>query len=300
MKTITPDLRLAVDADNYMSETPIWHPEKEVLYWVNCEKPAELHFWDPRSGERRKWDMPERIGGFALKKSGGALIVLYSGLFDLDFESGELTRRLQSPLPDHIAMHESMCDRQGRLWVGSFNQRVTKIDDLPPGGGHLFRLDGYDNLVPVLDDVSTSNGLAFSPDGRTMFHTDAITRTVDAYDLDPASGSVSNKRRIISLRPDEGIVDGATVDSEGGYWAAIVLGGVIRRYLPDGTLDIEYKLPFSNPTKVSFGGLDLATLFITTTRMEVDGMEWEGAEMQGGLFAFEPGFRGVPENLLNE
>ncbi len=292
MRTIKPSLDLVIDADNYLGETPVWAPAEQALYWVNCEQEPELHRWDARSGDRRIWPMPQRIGGFVLKDGGGALLVLADGLYDMDLESGTLSLKVKSPLV-HAALHECQCDRQGRFWVGSIDHRIGKPDMLP-GGGAFFRLEG-DHLIEMFDGVSCSNGLAFSPDGHTLYHSDSPTAIVHAWDLDPVGGVLSNRREFIRLRPGEGFCDGATVDAEGGYWATLVFGSRLRRYLPDGTPDIEVELPFNAPTKLAYGGADLDTLYITTNKMRPEG---PGADMLGGIYAFRPGFRGVVDPML--
>jgi len=293
MRQITPKLKLACEAKNHLGEAPAWSAEESALYWINCEHPAELLRWDAKSEAVRRWPMPERIGGFVLKRSGGALVVLASGLFDLDFGTGKLSLRVRSPLPSHVALHECACDRNGRFWVGSIDRRVGP-GNLHPRGGSFFRLDGTE-LTPVMDGISCANGLAFSPDGDSLYFTDSPTSRCERWSLDPRTGAIGDRQTFFELAPGEGFVDGATVDREGGYWASIVYGSALRRYLPDGTLDLEVKLPFENPTKVAFGGDCLEMLYITTT---VEGIGGNCSPLNGGLFAFEPGVSGVPESCL--
>ena len=127
-----------------------------------------------------------------------------------------------------------------------------------------------------------------------MYATGAAGRKVEAFDIDPETGSLSNRRTFFELEPGYGFIDGATVDAEGGYWLAVVAAGALRRYWPDGTLDREIALPCSNPTKPAFGGADLATLFVTSTRMMIK-PDAPGNAANGGLFAFRPGERGIAE-----
>ncbi len=285
------EVRLAFDAQNHLGETPVWSERDQALWWVNCEQPPELHCWSPTSGEHRKWPMPQRIGGFAEKASGGMLIALADGIYDFDLESGALTMRAPSPLPPQVKLHESAVDRQGRFWIGGYDH------DFPANraadGAKYFRLDG-DKLVPVIEGLAVANGFAFSPDGRTLYAADAPKRTVDAWDLDPATGAVSNRRPFIALVEGEGFVDGAAVDTEGGYWLANVAAGRLRRYLPDGTLERIIELPFSNPTKPVFGGPGLATLYITSTQLAMQCFMKPTAP-NGAIYALEPGFSGVAE-----
>lgn len=294
MRTIEPRIELAVDAKNTVGETPVWSPSEDALYWIDCEGPPQIQRWHPESGEIARWEMPERCGGLVLKKGGGALVTLASGLFNFDFESGALEKRVPSPLPDHVALHECACDPTGRFWVGAIDHRVGPAN-MHPGGAKLFRLDD-DSLVSVIKGISCANGLAFSPDGRTLYISDSTTQRCDRYDLDPASGEISNRQTFFQLDPADGFVDGATVDTEGGYWATLVYAGRLRRYLPDGTLDLEVKLPFDNPTKPAFGGSNMRTLFITSTSQSLGDVET--SQLDGGLFAFKPGLTGRPDPLF--
>lgn len=285
------EVHLAFDADNHLGETPIWSVADQALWWINCEQEPELHRWAPDNGEHRKWTMPQRIGGFVPKAEGGLLVALADGLYDFTLDTGELRLRVPSPLPAHVKLHECHCDRQGRFWIGSYDH------DFPANrearGASIFRLDG-DQLTPVIEGISVANGLAFSPDGTTLYVSDSPTRRVDAYDLDPQSGAISNRRTFFQLREGEGFVDGATVDSQGGYWLANVGAGALRRYLPDGTLDRIIPLPFSNPTKPAFGGADLGTIFVTSTRLAM-ACTMEPTQPNGGIYALRPGETGIAE-----
>ena len=238
--------------------------------------------------------MPQRIGGFVHKAGGGLLLALADGIFDFDMESEALTLRAPSPLPPHVKLHECGCDRQGRFWVGSFDHHFPA--DRDAAGGAWFRLDG-NALTRVIEGVSVSNGLAFSPDGRTLYCANTPSRCVEAFDIDPETGTLSNRRIFLSLAPGDGHIDGATVDTEGGYWLAVVATGTVRRYLPDGRLDRTIALPCSNPTKPAFGGADMKTLFATSTKMVIKA-DSHGAELNGALFAVQTGFIGINEALF--
>ena len=285
------EVRCVLDAGNHLGETPVWSAAEQVLYWVNCENPPEIHRWSPETGQHDKWTMPRRVGGFVPKAGGGLLVALADGLYDFDTESGALTLRVASSLPAQVALHETGCDRQGRFWVGSFDHHYPA--DRTTADGFWFRLDG-NVLTPVIDQITIANSLAFSPDGRTMYGVNTRANAVEAFDLDPDSGALSNRRTFLTLPREEGFCDGATVDSDGGYWLAAVGASSLRRYRPDGSLDRVVPLPFSNPTKPAFGGADLATLYVTSARMAIN-TDAPGYPNNGGIFALTPGERGVPE-----
>lgn len=282
----------AVAADNWLGETPVWIEDETggALWWVNCENPPQLHRWSPGEARHEHWPMPGRVGGLAPDEDGGLLVVLGDGLYDFSPALG-LRLRVPSPVSGRVRLHECATDRHGRFWVGAYDHRFPA--DRSARGGAYFRLDG-DRLVPVIEEISVANGLAFSPDGRTLYAGDSPRRRIEAFDLDPESGALSNRRTFITLEDGPLHLDGATVDAGGGYWLALVGGGRLRRYRPDGTVDRDVILPFSNPTKPAFGGPGLATLYVTSTKMAIN-PDAGGADLNGGVFALTPGEIGLPE-----
>lgn len=288
------DVTCVVEAGNYLGETPFWSAAEQALYWINCEKPAEIHRWSPSSDQHSVWPMPKRVGGFVFKATGGLLVVLADGLYDFDPATGHLALRASTELPEHVSLHECQTDRQGRLWVGSFDHHYPA--DRSTADGFLFQFNGK-SLEAVIDKVTISNGLACSPDGTVLYAVNTRDNAVDAFDLDPVNGALSNPRRFFSVPREVGFCDGAAVDCEGGYWSAIVGSGTLRRYLPDGTLDRTIVLPFSNPTRPAFGGEDLGTLYVTSTQMAIKS-DAPGYAANGGVFALRPGVAGMPETLF--
>lgn len=287
MKIIEPEVSRIGKIEDELGETPVWHAAENALYWIDCEGPC-IRRWQADTGETTSWTMPERVGGIVFKAGGGALVTLGSGIFDFDFATGELTLRAASPLGSEASLHECACDPAGRFWVGAIDHRVG-LDNLHPGGGKLFRLDG-DRLVPVIEGISCANGLAFSPGGDTLYLSDSTTMRCDRYALDPATGALGERSTFFALAPDDGFVDGAAVDAEGGYWVSLVFSGKLRRYLPDGTADVELRLPFANPTKLAFGGPGMTSMFVTTIRHGLDGRQ--SSPLDGGLFRIDGDYAG--------
>ena len=293
MRIIEPGIDLVVAAENLCDETPVWHRGECALYWIDCDGQLLLR-WDEATGDVKRWQMPERVGGITLKQGGGALVTLASGLFDFDFASKALIKRITSPQGPHVAMHESGIDPNGRFWVGGINHEINP-GNMNPGGANLYRLDG-DQLIREISGISCANGLAFSPDGKLLYLSDSPTQRCDRYAID-ADGSLGPRETFFELKDGEGFVDGSTVDSEGCYWATLVSVGKLRRYRPDGTPELEVKLPFNNPTKVGFGGKDLKRLFITSMSLTLGGTN--PLALDGGLFAFDVEVAGLPEPMLN-
>jgi sugar lactone lactonase YvrE len=294
VKVIEPEVTRIGGGEDAIGETPVWCAEENALYWIDCDGPPRLQRWDAATGETASWAMPERIGGFAFKAGGGALVTLASGLHDFDFASGALTPRTASPLSDEVSLHECACDRAGRFWVGSIDHRVGPAN-LHPGGARLFRLDGA-TLVPMIEGLSCANGLAFSPAGDALYISDSTTMRCDRYPLDPATGELGERTTFFELGEGDGFVDGATVDAEGGYWASLVYAGKLRRYRPDGAPDVEIRLPFANPTKLAFGGPAMRTMFVTTIRHGLDGKQ--ASPLDGGLFRIESAYAGLSDPVF--
>ena len=152
-------------------------------------------------------------------------------------------------------------------------------------------------MAPLSGKFVVSNGIVFSPDGRTLYHTDSRPGRIDRYDFDVDTGTLSNRRVFLDYADEGGRhPDGCTVDAQGGLWVAEINGWRVARYTPEGRLDRELRVPVSKPTSVMFGGKDLSTLFITTMRFGLPDDELERQPFAGRLFRADPGFTGVPEH----
>ncbi|ARR56785.1 gluconolactonase [Rhizorhabdus wittichii DC-6] len=278
-------------------ETPVWSVAEQRLFWVD-QLAFTLNAFDPATGRNEAWAMPAHISSFAIRGRGGKLLVaLRTGLFDFDRASGALTPVAAPPPYDQAALryNDGRCDRQGRYVVGSVD--LDFFENRIAGRAAVYRLDAA-GLAPIVTGITCSNGLAFSPDGRTMYLADTVQNAVFVYDYDVATGTPGNRRDFVRFGPDEGKPDGAEVDSEGGYWVALLMKGAVARYTPDGKLDRLIPVPVLQPTKIAFGGPDLATLYLTSAgHRHMPGDEPLG-DQAGGLFAIDTGFRGIAEPQL--
>jgi len=286
--------RCVLDARASLGECPVWSVAEQVLYWVDINAPA-LNRFDPATGRNLAMPMPEAIGCFALRRSGGFVVALRGGLW-LARADGTLERKVaDAPYdPTRHRFNDGRCDPQGRFWAGYLNERR----DAQSAG--LVRLDPDFRLTAVLGGMTISNGLAWSPDGRTMYHTDTPTRAIDAYDFDAASGMPSNRRVFARFAAETDRPDGAAVDSEGCYWTALYRGGRVVRLSPTGRVLAEHPVPAMCPTMCALGGADLRTLYVTSARQMRDDAELARLPFSGGIFALtvdtpgraEPAFAG--------
>lgn len=295
-KTENPAVTLFADSDNYLGESPLWDAENQCLYWINCEKEPTLFRRFLSSPDVQSWPMPERIGSVFLASDGGIVVALATGIHRFDPKTGEFTEIAKNPRPETVVLHEGKCDRQGRLWIGSLGKRMVSHGEL--GGAAFFRLDGS-TLTPMIDNITVANGLAWSPSGDLMYHTDTPAGTLWVYDYDTGNGEISNRRTFATIDKADGGPDGAAMDAEGGYWTALFQGSCLRRYSPDGQIDREIRLPLSQPTMPAFGGADLETLFVTTTRLRKTPEALNHEPYLGKVVKLEGMGRGVLEQRWN-
>jgi sugar lactone lactonase YvrE len=233
--------------------------------------------------------MPSAIGSLGLREGGGAVVALKNGFHLFDFESGSLTF-IVDPEPDRPdnRLNDGKVGPDGRFWAGSMDDRADK----EPVAA-LYRLDVDGTCHKMADGLIVSNGLAWSQDGTTLYHSDTRLCFIHAYDYDKVSGSLGARRLIAQLTDDVGRPDGAAVDVEGCYWSCGISAGRINRFRPDGELDGWIEMPVPAPTMCCFGGPDLKTLYVTTKRVGLSDEVLAAYPQSGGVFSVDVGIEGV-------
>jgi sugar lactone lactonase YvrE len=280
--------RCVLDLKASLGECPVWSVTEQALYFVDINAPS-LHRYDPEAGTHRAVPMPASIGSFGLRAGGGFVVALRDGVWLAD-ANGNLERKVASAPydPAHHRFNDGRVDRQGRFWVGSMNEKRDAST------AALYRLD-RDRLEPVVDGITISNGLAWSPDGRTMYHADTPTRTVRAFAFDGATGTPSAPRVFAHWDGETDRPDGGTVDSAGHYWTAFYRGGRVVELDGAGRTVRELAVPAMCPTMCAFGGPDLRTLFVTSARQQRADDELARLPQSGGVFAMRVDVPGLPE-----
>lgn len=271
-----------------LGESPIWDRRENALYWIDGRKPT-VNRYDPRASTNRAVAVPENVHAVALTRSHRLLAVFEASLAFLDLESGAL-----EPIAAPIAgvddnLNDGCCDRAGRFWVGS------KARDWASPIGALFRIDADRSVRRMDAGFQLSNGMGWSPDDRTMYFIDSAPREIYAYDFDAASGGIANRRVLVRVAEEHGLPDGMTVDAEGFLWVAQWSGGRVVRYDPGGKVERVVEMPVRRPTSCTFGGPDLATLYVTSGTMRMTADELAREPRAGHLFALETDVRGLPE-----
>ncbi|MDK1018712.1 MAG: SMP-30/gluconolactonase/LRE family protein [Actinomycetota bacterium] len=281
--------RITTDPD-LLGECPVWDADSEVLWWVDIEGRA-IRRYAPGSGTLESRGLDYRPGSLALTSQPDRLLVAMEhqvGWFDWAAGTWEPWQDLESAGTGN-RLNDGRCDPAGRFWVGSMFERAA--EGRFTGLLHRFEASGASSTVR--SEIGVSNGLAFSPDGRTMYHADTLRDTVWVYDYDLASGERSNERVFTQYRDLPGRPDGACIDSDGCYWTACVGGSAIARLTPEGEVDRVIELPVVAPTMPAFGGAGLSTLFVTSLRQGGGGLA--SGEHDGHLLALDVGVSGIPE-----
>jgi sugar lactone lactonase YvrE len=281
MQSIGPaPARQLIDVPLGVGESPVWDDRTGQLWFVDIAAPA-LFRLTPETGGLERWEMPSSIGSLGLCKDGRLVLALREGVHLFDPMSGALDF-LVNPEPGIATnrLNDGKVGPDGAFWVGSMDERPEKA---PVAA--LYRVTADGGCTKVVDSLLVSNGLAWSADGRTMWHSDSRHRFISIYDFDPATGAMGNRRDIRTLTEAEGRPDGAACDAEGFYWSAGVSAGRLNRIAPDGTIVAQVEMPCPAPTMPCFGGPDLRTLYVTSLA---------SGSTPGSLHALEVGVAGAP------
>lgn len=291
-----PEIACVLDARARIGESAMWHEEEQRLYWADI--PAGLiHRFDPATGRNETCDVGQDVGCFAFRRTGGLLAALRYGFHHVDFDAGTV-EKLVDPEPElpESRFNDGTPDPAGRMWAGT----MARANNAPVGT--VYRFDRTRECRAFFDGFFTPNGMAFSPDGRTMYlaESNRDIRTVWAFDYDIDEGVPSNRRVFFDTRAVAGRPDGATVDAEGCYWLAGVGGWQVIRLTPAGKVDRLIPVPVEKPTKVAFGGPRLDTLYVTSIGDPAGLTPGTDQPQAGGLFAFDPGVKGLPAWRFND
>lgn len=288
----SPHIDVLLDIKTTLGEGPVWDAESQRLHWIDSAD-GRIFRSTHDGRELRAWDMREPIGSMAVCRDGNTfLAALQSGLYRVDVSTGD-RELILDPEPDLPTnrLNDGKVDRQGRFIFGS----MDTLEEQASGSLYSYSADGR---LQVLDqDIVVSNGPCFSPDGEILYFADTWTGEIWAYDYDTATGEASNRRIFAEVdTTGGGAADGATVDSEGYLWQALVYGGKIIRYAPDGTVDRIVETPVLKVTSLAFGGPEMDTLFVTSMAKPPLPRFPEDGQQRGALFAITGlGVRGLPE-----
>jgi sugar lactone lactonase YvrE len=262
-----------------LGEGPSWDEKENVLYWTDILG-KRIYRYRPADGEMSSFQLEQYVGAVVPRQSGGLALAAQRGFYSFEPTSGTM-RLMAIPAeqdPD-LRFNDGKCDPAGRFWAGT-----TSLTDRR-GAAALYRMDPDGSLHRMLEGVSISNGLGWSPDGSTMYYIDTPTRTVAAFDYDMDTGAIRNKRTALEIPEAEGDPDGMTVDEEGKLWIAHWGGFQVARWDPvTGQKISGIRLPVPLVTSCVFGGKERNELFITTARISLSEEQLEKYPLSGAVF----------------
>lgn len=290
-----------------LGESPFWHPQEQMLYWVDI--PARLvRRVHPADGVAQSWAMPMEPGCIAPIQGGGLMIALRDGVYRADDWGGALAQVAHfSHDSATTRFNDGKADPFGRFWAGTMyeprdaSRAALYSIDLRGGGAPQVELKAGDAVI--------ANGLAWSPDARTVYWADTPRHVIHAWDWDGPSNEMSRRRVFQQFdgKPEGwqpghpgygGRPDGAAVDVEGNYWCAMFEGGRLLQLSPQGRLLQEVALPVRCPTMPCFGGPDLKTLFVTSASYKRPAEELQALPQSGRVIATRVAVAGLPVNFV--
>ncbi len=272
-----------------LGEGPVWDNRQKRIFWIDILN-GEVHYFYPDSNLHRICKLGQLLGAIALKRPGGLIAAMKHGFATIDLEKGTIQSlaTVETHLPDN-RFNDGKCDPAGRFWAGTMSISNT------PHTGSLYVLEKDFTVNTKIIGVTCSNGLAWSPDHKTLYYIDTPTRNVVAYNYDIINGNITDGRIVISIPKGKGYPDGMTIDTEGMLWIALWDGWKVIRYNPyTGRQLCQIILPVSQVTSCVFGGDAMEDLYITSARVGLLESDLKAQPLAGSLFVIKKsGFKGM-------
>ena len=292
----TPVTCIAKSNDS-LGEGCLW--DGQNLWWLDIARPTRIHKLDPATGHHRSWYSDLLLTALAQCSDGKYIVAGEIGLHVFDPATGAIKLFCipESDRPQNRS-NDGACDSSGRFWHGTMHQNIgPRGEDLPipTETGALYRVNAQGQSKLMFDHVGVSNGPCWSPDDRTFYFSDSMRQVIWAFDFDAPNGEISNKR-VLNDTKDYGYPDGATVDADGCLWSARWDGACVLRITPKGKIDRIVEMPAKRPTCIVFGGSNLDVAYVTSSRAHLTGDEIAMRPLNGGVFCFHPGARGMFKN----
>ena len=277
-------------------ECPMWDTENQLFLWSDMLA-GELFTYDPATERVNKLAEGKNVSGFTLNKLGGLVCATHQGLY-LWNKTGGWTLIADEFAGQALHSNDAAADSKGRFIFGTTFYDQTVGDNFERG--RLYSVAKNGDITIIDEGLGLANGIAFSPDQKTMYVTDTYTREIFKYDYDVDTGKASNRRPFIKVPDTEGIPDGMTVDAAGFIWSAQWYGSCVMRYDPDGKPERKLDVPSGQTSSVMFGGADLTDIYVTTAAEVVrlsaapKGYDFD-APHNGSVYRFNLGIKGKEE-----
>ena len=251
-------IELIADVQAVVGEGPVWDGESGTLYWTDIHT-GRLFAYNPATNENRQIHAGVNVGGQRVNRGGGLILGTWEGVMLWRSDDDWVWLRHGPDHGENLRFNDVTAGPDGSFYAGTY------FDGGPPGRLYRYFPDG--SIDVVAEGIGCSNGMGFSPDLRTFYHTDSNLRTIYSYDYDPVTHRQANRRDFVVLSSDEGVPDGMTVDAEGYVWSANWGGGQVIRFDPDGKEERRIRFPATQSSAVAFGGPDLTDLYVTSAHV---------------------------------
>ncbi|MFM7002648.1 MAG: SMP-30/gluconolactonase/LRE family protein [Limnohabitans sp.] len=309
---VRPEWHCMTTQADVLGESPFWHPQEQRLYWVDIPgrrlRRMKVSSDLSQSHAVDDWPLQEEPGCFAPAQKGGWVMALRGGVYRAHEWGGAL--HLLAPAPydtNKLRFNDGKCDPAGNFWSG------TMYEPRDQAAGVLYALQANHALQPKADQATVANGLAWSPNGKTLYWSDTGAHCIRAWDFEVTSQQMTHERVFAQFpaKPKDwtygsgvaqtyaGRPDGAAVDAEGFYYAAMYEGHRLAKIAPDGRCVAFIETPVQCPTMPCFGGADLRTLFITTSAHGRTAAELQALPQSGCVFAMRVDTPGLLVSFFN-
>lgn len=294
-----PAARLVLAADDIVGESIIWSPGEQALYWVDIVG-GRIHRLDPANGAHRHWETPELPTSIGLRRGGGFIVGLRQRVTlwrpDGPFE----TFAVPEPDKPENRLNEGVVAPDGSFWVGTMQDNINpdrSPREMTASAGALYRIAPDGGVARLTEpDFGITNTMVWTDDGRFVT-ADTLENTLYVYDYDDRANTLGNRR--VFARLDRALPDGSTRDKAGNVYNCRVVGGAaVARLGPDGGLLGYLELPCASPTSCTFGGPDLKTLYVTSSRFGLSEAERRARPQEGAVFAIDTGWVGEPSHAF--
>jgi sugar lactone lactonase YvrE len=287
-RSASASVEVFADLHADVGEAPHWDERTRTLLFVDLT--AGVVFRYDQSGVKvGSFCVGQEVGAVVPRRSGGLVLAVRDGIA-VASETGEgfeVTAPVERDTPGN-RMNDAKCDPAGRLLAG------TTAFDFSPHSAALYRVEPDWSVEQIVRDVTQSNGIAWSPRGTRMYFIDSATQGVDVFDYDVGTGSAGNRRRLLAIERAQGIPEGMAADNGGNLWVACFGGAAVRCYSPAGVQLAEVPFPVTQVTSCTFGGPDLADLYVTSAAYRQSADQLRREPHAGATFVCRPGAVGMP------
>ena len=289
-------VELVYEISSKLGEGAIWNYKTNELYWIDIEG-KKLHVYQPEKNKNKTIEMPCRIGTVVPSENKGEVVVaLEDGIYVVNLVTEEINvlSDVESNMPEN-RFNDGKCDPNGNLWVGSMHLKQSEPK------ASLYKVNEFGETEKMLKNITISNGIVWSKNGKTMYYIDTPTKKIRAFDFDISTSTISNERTVVEVDEKEGYPDGMTIDENDMLWVGMWNGNAVAQFNPKtGELVRKIQVPAHNVTSCAFGGENLDELYITTASVDMTDEEKKQYPLAGSVFKIKLDVKGIESSFFKK